>query len=109
MDHSSFTAAFLEDAHLQVLLIQESLEILGKNPADLIALANLRRGFHTLKSTAATMSLLPLSELCKAHEALLIPLLEQQSTISPEALAMMGDAVLFVEKELGKIKEAAAE
>lgn len=80
--------------------------MLAVNATDAQALMDLRRGFHTLKSTAATMSFVTLSELCKEHEAVLLPLLETKSSIAKGTLTEMQQAVMSVENELQNVQSA---
>lgn len=63
------------------------------NPADQVALKNLRRGFHTIKGSALLVGSTALGEFCKPLEDLTIRLMEAQIKVTPPIVLTIEQAI----------------
>ncbi len=72
--------------------VDEQRHALDGNPGDREALRTVRRQFHTLKGSGRMVGLVELGELAFAVEKILNRLLEDDHTVTPEALAMIATA-----------------
>jgi chemotaxis protein histidine kinase CheA len=66
------------------------------NPADNQALAQLRRGFHTLKGAGPIVGAHALGEFCGHVEHVLIALIEKKLKPSAVVIATLGEAVALL-------------
>lgn len=100
MDMKQYTQAFLEDARTQLQLLTSALPTLETDTA---ALADARRAFHSVKSTAATMGFPTLAAIAQKHELLLKNHIDAHSLPSLQDKEATQVALEQLEAELAKI------
>ncbi len=83
---------YLAEAGEVLQTVDEQRHVLEGNPGDREALRTVRRQFHTLKGSGRMVGLVELGELAFAVEKILNRLLEDDHTVTPEALAMIATA-----------------
>lgn len=76
--------------------LNRAVAIWRENNADEGALKDLRRGFHTLKSSAHLVGANGLGDFCRHFEQLAIKLMEKQVKISPAMIVTVEQAVALL-------------
>ena len=105
MDLSKYKQAFLDDANENLESLKKSFEIIQKNLSDSDSIADARRGFHTIKSTAGTMEYSKLSVTCAKYEHLLETHVADKSPLSEDEVREVASGVKQIENALEKIAE----
>ena len=84
---------FLEETDEVLIALHDALPQWIANPADSVALAQLRRGFHTLKGSGRMVRALVLGELAWAVENLLNRVIERNVAPGPEIYQFLDDVL----------------
>ncbi|MEW6313890.1 MAG: Hpt domain-containing protein [Pseudomonadota bacterium] len=85
-------AVYLEEAEQVLTAVTEQLAACRANPQDRNALAEIRRGFHTLKGSGRTIGMMELGEAAWRVEQVLDRWLEGGRKITPALLDFIGAA-----------------
>ena len=92
-DETELKDIFLEEAREVVATGLEAISELLEEPADLGQQTTLRRAFHTLKGSSRMVGLNEFGEAAWSLEQLLNTWLADQKPVSPELLALSGEAM----------------
>jgi len=84
---------FVEEAKEELVIIQEHLPKLRKNPDESEVLVTLRRSFHTLKGSGRMVGAQTIGELAWAVENLLNRIIDQTVLVSASVLKSLDDVV----------------
>ena len=87
---------FLEETDEVLITLHDCLPQWVANPADSAALAELRRGFHTLKGSGRMVRALVLGELAWAVENLLNRVIERSVAPSPQIFQLLEDVLVML-------------
>ena len=87
---------FLEETDEVLITLHDYLPQWVANPADSAALAELRRGFHTLKGSGRMVRALVLAELAWAVENLLNRVIEGSVAPGPQTYQLLEDALVML-------------
>ena len=87
---------FLEETDEVLVTLHDYLPQWVANPADSAALAELRRGFHTLKGSGRMVRALVLAELAWAVENLLNRVIEGNVAPGPQIYQLLEDALVML-------------
>lgn len=87
---------FLEETDEVLISLHDSLPQWVANPADSVALAELRRGFHTLKGSGRMVRALVLAELAWAVENLLNRVIERSVAPSAQIFQLLEDVMAIL-------------
>ena len=87
---------FLEETDEVLITLHDCLPQWVANPADSAALAELRRGFHTLKGSGRMVRALVLAELAWAVENLLNRVIERSVAPSAEIFQLLEDVLVML-------------
>ncbi|SEM80918.1 chemosensory pili system protein ChpA (sensor histidine kinase/response regulator) [Pseudomonas sp. ok272] len=87
---------FLEETDEVLQVLREQLPLWVANPADLTALGELRRAFHTLKGSGRMVRALVLGELAWALENLLNRVLERSVEPDPPVQGLLAEVVALL-------------
>jgi Chemotaxis protein histidine kinase and related kinases len=87
---------FLEETDEVLISLHDSLPQWVANPADSVALAELRRGFHTLKGSGRMVRALVLAELAWAVENLLNRVIERSVAPSAQIFQLLEDVMAML-------------
>ena len=87
---------FLEETDEVLITLHDCLPQWAANPADSAALAELRRGFHTLKGSGRMVRALVLGELAWAVENLLNRVIERSVAPSAEIFQLLEDVLVML-------------
>ncbi|MDR1850152.1 MAG: Hpt domain-containing protein, partial [Zoogloeaceae bacterium] len=83
---------FLEEAQEVLMVIQENLDVLRRQPNEVENLTAVRRSFHTLKGSGRMVGLKDLGETAWEVEQTLNLWLRQEMLVTPELLEMVKEA-----------------
>ena len=87
---------FLEETDEVLVSLHDCLPQWVANPTDNVALAELRRGFHTLKGSGRMVRALVLGELAWAVENLLNRVIEHSVAPSPQIYQLLEDVLVLL-------------
>ncbi len=87
---------FFDELQDITLTLERAFAIWRINAADERSLKNLRRGFHTIKSSARLVGAADLGEFSRQFELLAIRLLEQRTKVSPTILVSFDQAIALL-------------
>ena len=87
---------FLEETDEVLITLHDCLPQWAANPADSAALAELRRGFHTLKGSGRMVRALVLAELAWAVENLLNRVIERSVAPSAQIFQLLEDVMAML-------------
>lgn len=96
---------FLEETDEVLLVLHEALPQWAANPADGAALAELRRGFHTLKGSGRMVRALVLAELAWAVENLLNRVIERSVAPAPAIYLLLEDVLVMLPELIQEFAE----
>ncbi len=87
---------FLEETDEVLITLHDCLPQWAANPADSAALAELRRGFHTLKGSGRMVRALVLAELAWAVENLLNRVIERSVAASAQIFQLLEEVLVML-------------
>ncbi|GMU44060.1 MAG: Hpt domain-containing protein [Xanthomonadales bacterium] len=88
--------------------LERAFSIWRENNTDEAALKDLRRGFHTIKSSAHLVGEQPLGDFCRHFEQLAIRLMDKQAKVTPAIVVSVDQAVAVLPAFAKAIREGRA-
>ena len=105
MDTSKYQQMFIDESKTSLGTLVEALQkIKSEHSTELVA--EIRRGFHSLKSGCAAMGHESESQLSKEMEMLITPFDEEKTELSPELIQQLADAANSLVESMQKIENS---
>src|SRR5579862_3950557 len=99
---------FIEEAHEELVKIQQNLPVWDQNPLERDALITVRRSFHTLKGSGRMVGARDLGEFAWSIENLVNRVLDNTLSRSPAILETLRAAVAALPELVGQLESGAA-